>query len=78
MIVVAILVHELDLAVIHAGANELLSGLEGLLDRSSALDVAKLHANLCRAPSYLDVVIVEDLPQVAFQLDGNTLVQVAC
>ena len=78
VVVVAVLIQELDLAVVQLDARPLLAGLERPLDRLAALDVAELDADLRRASSDLEVVVVEDLPQVAVELDDHTLVQVAC
>ena len=47
------------------------------LDRLAALDVAQLDAHLGRAPADLDVVVVEDLPQLVFELDDEAPLQIS-
>jgi hypothetical protein len=59
------------------GARPLLTGLERLLDRAALLDVAQLDADLCGPAAHLDVVVVEDLPQVAVKLDDDAFAQLA-
>ena len=53
------------------------AGLEAALDGLAALDVAQLDPDLGRAAAHLDVVVVEDLPELAVELDGDALAQVA-
>src|SRR5439155_20732335 len=77
MEVAAVAVEELDRAPFHRSARPFGSGLEGPLDRLAALDVAQRDADLGRAAAHLDVVVVEDLPEVAVELDGDALAQFA-
>ena len=77
MEVVAVPVEELDGALLEDGAGPLLAGLEAALDRLAATDVAQLDLHLGRAAAHLDVVVVEDLPELAVELDGDALLQVA-
>ena len=74
--VVAVAVQELDGPLLHRGARPLRPGLERALDGLAALDVAQRDADLGRAAAHLDVVVVEDLPELAVELDGDALAAV--
>ena len=75
--VLAVAVEELHGPLLEDGARPLLAGLEGTLDGLAALDVAQLDAHLGGASAHLDVVVVEDLPELAVELDGDALAQVS-
>ena len=75
MEVVAVAVQELDGPLLHRRARPLRAGLERALDRLAALDVAQRDADLGRASTHLDVVVVEDLPELAVELDGDALLE---
>ena len=75
--VVAVAVQELDRAAVDLGPRPALARLERLLDRAALLDVAQLDPDLGRAAAHLDVVVVEDLPEVAVKLDDDALAQLA-
>jgi hypothetical protein len=57
------------------GARPLRASLERALDRLATLDVAQGDPNLRGAATHLDVVVVEDLPELAIELDGHALAQ---
>ena len=75
--VVAVAIQELDRAAVDLRARPALARLERLLDGAALLDVAQLDPDLGRAAAHLDVVVVEDLPQVAIKLDDDALAQLA-
>ena len=77
VVVVAVAVEELDGALLHRRARPARPGLERALDRLAALDVAQRDAHLGRAAAHLDVVVVEDLPELAVELDGDALLEFA-
>ena len=52
--------------------------LGATLDGLAALDVPELDPDLGRAAAHLDVVVVQDLPELAIELDGDTLAQLTC
>src|SRR6266545_5787033 len=68
----AVLVHELHGAVVEAGALEALAGLDRLLDEVTLADVAQLHAHLRAATAHLDVLELDDLVELAVDLDRDT------
>ena len=76
VVVVAVAVQELDRPLLHRRARPLRPGLERALDGLAALDVAQRDADLGRAAAHLDVVVVEDLPELAVELDGDALLAV--
>jgi hypothetical protein len=67
----AVLVHELDDAVVEASALEALAGLDRLLDEIALPHVAQLHAHLRTAASHLDVLELDDLVELPVDLDGD-------
>ena len=77
VVVVAIPIEGLYGALVEHRARPLLARLEGALDGLAALDVAQLDADLRGAAAHLDVVEVEDLPEVAVELDGDAFAQVS-
>ena len=52
-------------------------GLAGSLDGLPALDVAERDPDLGRATADLEVVVIEDLPQLVVELDDEPLFQVS-
>ena len=77
MIVAAVPVEELDGPLLHRCPRPLRTGLERALDRLAALDVTERDPDLGRAAAHLDVVVVEDLPELAVELDGDALLEFA-
>src|SRR5262249_11367628 len=75
--VVAVAVQELHGPPVDLGPRPAVAGLERLLDRAALLDVAQLDPDLGRAAADLDVVVVEDLPEVPIELDDDALAQLA-
>ena len=86
-LVVRVVVHEVEIAVVaveeldrpllHGGARPFRPGLERALDGLAALDVAQGDADLRRSSTHLDVVVIEDLPELAVELDGDALLEFA-
>ena len=77
VVLVAVAVQELDRPLLHRGPRPLRPGLERALHGLAALDVAQRDPHLGRAATHLDVVVVEDLPELAVELDGDALLQFA-
>jgi hypothetical protein len=77
VVLVAVAVEELDGPLLHRCARPLRPGLERALHGLAAFDIAKRDAHLRRAAAHLDVVVVEDLPELAVELDGDALLQFA-
>ena len=74
---VAIGVEVLRLAGLDARPRPAGAGLEGALDDVALAHVLHLHADLRRAASHLDVAPVEDLHELAVELDDDALLDVA-
>ena len=68
---------DIDVPSFKLSAGPLAASLERALHGLAALDVAQRDSNLGRAATHLDVVVVEDLPEVAIELDGHALAQLA-
>ena len=64
-------------ALLELGARPLGAGLERALDRLAAFHVAQRDAHLGGPATHLDVVVVEDLPELAVELDGHPFSQVS-
>src|SRR5262249_48594030 len=73
----AVAVQELDRTLLEERAGPLLTRLERAFDRLPAPDVAQLDSDLGRAATHLDVVVVEDLPELAIELDGHAFLEVS-
>ena len=58
------------------GAPELLSRLNRALDDGAGFEIAHLHAYLCAAAADLQMVVLEDRPQVAVDLDREAAPQI--
>src|SRR5919204_5805113 len=71
VIVRAIPIEELHGAVVEPRALETISRLERALDNVALPHVAELHAHLRAAAPELDVLELDDLIQVAVELDGH-------
>src|SRR5581483_9582103 len=74
---VAVAVEELDRAMLELGPRPAFAGLERPLDDRALLHVPELDPDLGRTTAHLDVVVVEDLPEVAVELDDDALPQLA-
>src|SRR4029079_12832161 len=77
VIVGAVAIEELDRALLHRRARPLRASLERSLHCLTALDVPEGDPDLGAAAAHLDVVVVEDLPELAVELDGDPLPQFA-
>src|SRR5439155_5718967 len=73
----AVTVEVLDGPLVEPRAGPPLASLEGPLDGLALLHVAQLDAHLGRPAAHLDVVEVEDLPELPIELDSRPLFQVS-
>ena len=57
--------------MVEPGALETLAGLDRFLDQVALAHVAQLHSDLGAAASHLDVLELDDLVELAVDLDGD-------